>query len=496
MLLTAIWLVPIAGAVLVDLLPRAYARWTGIGVSIIALALTLIVAIMLIPSHQGFQFAVNLPWVPQYGISYTLGVDGLSVWLLVLNAFLTVVGLAVAGDTPRPRGFTALMLLLEGGMAGVFLAADLLLFYVFWEAMLIPAYFLLWLWGEGRRPDRAALKFVIFTLAGSLLMLVGVIGEYVFAGGGTHTFDLATLAANPAAPGIQFGLFFVFTLAFIIKAPIVPFHSWLPTAYRAAPIAFLVVFAGTMGKTGLYALLRIVLPLIPNPDLWWNWHAVMPVLAVISIIWGALMALSQRDLKLLVAYSSVSHMGFILLGIFSMTQEGAEGAVILMVSHGIVIASLFLIVAWIERRTGTRDLSALRQLAPRMPILAGVFLVVTLAALGLPGLSGFVGEFMTLLGAWRQAPWEAVVASVGLVLGPLYMLRAFQGAMYAPRGQDPHSGHPPASYLAPQRLPDLTWSEAWVLVPLIGVMFLIGLFPIVLTQAMTALGLALHFPWS
>lgn len=497
MLLTAVWLLPVVGAVAVDLLPRIYARYLGVAVALIELALTLVLAIAILPDRTGFQFGVNLAWVPQYGISYTLGVDGLSVWLLLLNSFLTVVGLFVTPiDTQRLRGFVALMLLLEGAMAGVFLATDLLLFYVFWEAMLIPAYFLLWLWGEGRRPEQAALRFVLYTLVGSLLMLVGVIGEYVFAGGGRHTFDLATLAAHPPSAGIQFGLFFVFTLAFVIKAPIVPFHSWLPPAYRAAPIGFLVVLAGMMGKTGLYGLLRIVLPLLPNPTLWWNWHLVMPVLAIISIIWGGLMALVQRDLKMLVAYSSVSHMGFILIGIFSLTQQGAEGAVILMVSHGLIIAALFLIVYWIERRAGTRDRQVLRNLAPRMPVLAGVFLVVTFAALGLPGLSGFVGEFMTLFGAWQQAPWEAVVAALGLVIGPLYMLRAFQGAVYAAPGQDPPPGHPPANYLAPERLPDLTWTEGWVMVPLIGLMFLIGLFPVILTHAMTTLGLALHFPWS
>lgn len=497
MLLTSIWLLPLVGAVLVDLLPRAYARWAGIAIAVVELALTLAVAIALVPNHTGFQFVVDLPWVPQYGISYSLGVDGLNVWLLVLNSVLTLVGLFVTPvDTQRMRGFVALMLALEGAMAGVFLATDLLLFYVFWEAQLIPAYFLLWLWGEGRRPDRAALRFVIYTLVGSLLMLVGVIGEYVFAGNGSHTFDLATLAAHPPTPAIQFGLFFVFTLAFVIKAPIAPFHSWLPTAYRAAPIGFLVLLAGTMGKTGLYALLRIVLPLLPHPVLWWNWQDVMPALAIFSILWGALMAINQRDIKLLVAYSSVSHMGFILLGIFSFTEQGAQGAVILMISHGLTIAALFLIVSWIERRTGTRDRSVLSNLAPRIPVLAGVFLVVTFAAAGLPGLSGFVGEFMTLFGAWQQAPWEAVVAAIGLVLGPLYLLRAFQGAVYAPPGQDPPPGHPPPSYLAPERMPDLTWGEGWVMAPLIGLMFLIGLFPIILTHAMSALGLVLHFPWS
>ncbi|MFZ0217943.1 MAG: NADH-quinone oxidoreductase subunit M [Candidatus Dormiibacterota bacterium] len=496
MLLSAIWLLPVLGAVLIDLLPKRAARTTGIAVSLIDLALTIVAAVGLVPGHHGYQFAVDLPWVPQFGASYHLGVDGISIWLLVLNAFLTVIALLAGGSVPRPRGFVALLLLLEGAMAGLFLSADLLLFYVFWEAMLIPAYFLLWLWGEGPRPAYAALKFVIFTLVGSLLMLVGVIGEYVFAGAGQHTFDLTTLAAHPATEAIQFGLFVLFALAFAVKAPIFPFHSWLPTAYAAAPTPFLVVFAGVMGKTGVYAFLRLVVPLLPHPVLWWNWDAVMPVLAVAGIIWGALMALNQRDLKMVVAYSSVSHMGFILLGIFSLTEQGQQGALIQMVNHGIIIAALFLLVAWIERRTGSRDRSVLRDLAPRMPVLAGVFMVVTLASLGLPGLNSFVGEFMTLLGAWRQAPWEAVVGAIGLVLGPLYMLRIFQGAMYAPRGQDPLPGHPPRSYTDPVKLPDLARLEAGLMVPLIALMFLIGFYPALLTSVMTALGYPLPVPWS
>jgi NADH-quinone oxidoreductase subunit M len=360
-------------------------------------------------------------------------------------------------------------------MAGVFLAVDLVLFYVFWEAMLIPAYFLLWLFGEGERPARAAIKFVLFTLAGSLLMLVGVIGEYVFTG--QQTFDLAKLATIAPSANIQFGLFFVFALAFAIKTPLFPLHSWLPTAYLAAPTPMLVTFAGVMGKAGAYGFLRIAVPLFPNPVGWWDWRWVIPSLAVAAIIWGALMAIAQRDMKLLVAYSSVSHMGFIVLGIFAYNVQGQQGAILQMVNHGIIIPALFLFVAWIADRTGTRDRSALAGLAPRMPVMAGVFTIVVLAALGLPGLNSFVGEFMTLLGAWERAPVLAAIGAVGLVLAPVYMLRMFQGAMYGePVGQRP-SGDIQAGQLA-------------LVTPLIVLMFAIGLYPYALTQLMTSVGQA------
>jgi NADH-quinone oxidoreductase subunit M len=392
-------------------------------------------------------------------------------------------------------------------MAGVFLAADLLLFYVFWEAQLIPAYFLVWQWGEGERANQAAVKFVLYTLAGSLLALVGVIGEYVYAGGGAHTFDLATLAKQPPSETLQFWLFFLFALAFAIKIPLFPFHGWLPDAYRAAPVPMLVTFAGVMGKTGAYAMLRILVPLFPHPTLWWDWNGVVPVLAVMGIIWGALMALVQRDAKLVVAYSSISHMGFVVLGIFAFNQQGQQGAVLQMVNHGIIIAALFLLVGWIQARTGTRDRAVLGDLAPRMPVLTGVFLVVTLAALGLPMLNSFVGEFMTLLGAWQFTPWLAVVASLGLVLTPVYMLRLFQGLMYARPGEQlpapvvDHGEEGPGPVAAAHGAAaavtqdDIVPRELALLVPLLLLMAVLGLYPYLLTQAMNALGFPLPVPW-
>ena len=449
----------------------------SVAAAVAALIVTAVVALIFDPNVSGYQFSEKITWIPQFHIFYRLGVDGISLWLVLLNAFLTVIAvLATPLSMKNVSRFLALMLAMSAGMAGVLMATDLVLFYVFWEAMLIPAYFLLWLFGEGDRPGRAAVKFVLFTLVGSLLMLVGVIGEYVYTG--QQTFDLAklaTIAQSNSAPAasVQFGLFFLFAIAFAIKTPLFPFHSWLPDAYAAAPTPMLVTFAGVMGKTGAYGFLRIAIPLFPDPNWLWDWRWVIPALAVGGIVWGALMAIAQRDMKMLVAYSSVSHMGFIVLGIFALNVQGQQGALLQMVNHGVIVPALFLIVAWIAERTGTRDRSAVFGLAPRMPIMAGVFLIVTLAALGLPGLNSFVGEFMTLLGAWQRAPALAVVGAIGLVLAPIYMLRLFQGAMYAER---PY----------PERVDDIGVGQLTLLAPLVVLMFALGLAPGVLTNLMTS----------
>ncbi|TAN34780.1 NADH-quinone oxidoreductase subunit M [bacterium] len=476
MTLTVIWLLPLVGAALIAFMPPRLAKWLGVVVALGALAVAAFVAFSFAPGYRGYQFTEVVPWIPQLRVFYRLGVDGISLWLVVLNAFLTVIGILATPASSRNSGrFVALMLAMSAGLAGVFMAVDLVLFYVFWEAMLIPAYFMLWLFGEGERPGRAALKFVLFTLAGSLLMLVGVIGEYIVTG--KQTFNIATLSTLAPSPALQFGLFFVFALAFAIKTPLFPFHSWLPDAYAAAPTPLLVTFAGVMGKAGAYGFLRIAVPLFPEPVGWWDWRWVVPVLAVAAIIWGALMAIAQRDMKLLVSYSSVSHMGFIVLGIFALNVQGQQGAILQMVNHGIIISALFLLVAWIADRTGTRDRAAFAGLARRMPVMAGVFIVVTLAALGLPGLNSFVGEFMTLLGAWQLAPVLAVVGALGLVLAPVYMLRLFQGTMQGvPEGPVPKS--------------DIFAGQLALLTPLIVLMFAIGLDPNVLTNLMTSVAQA------
>ena len=473
MTLTALWLLPLVGGALVAFLPPHLAKWMGALVAAVALLIAAFVAANFSPDFHGYQFTERVAWIPQLSIFYRLGVDGISLWLVVLNAFLTLIAILATPVTRRTGGFVGMMLAMSAGLAGLFTATDLVLFYVFWEAMLIPAYFLLWIYGEGPRPGAAALKFVLYTLAGSLLMLVGVIGEYISTG--HQTFDLAQLAKLAPGPSTQFALFFVFALAFAIKTPLFPFHSWLPDAYAAAPTPMLITFAGVMGKAGAYGFLRIAIPLFPQPVDWWDWRWVIPVLAVAAIIWGALMALVQSDMKLLVSYSSISHMGFIVLGIFALNIQGQQGAVIQMVNHGIIIAALFLIVGWIGDRVGTRDRMAMAGLALRMPIMAGVFAVVTFAALGLPGLNSFVGEFMTLLGAWQRAPLLAVFGAIGLVLTPVYMLRLFQGVTQgAPEGPVPKS--------------DIYAGQLGVLAPLILLMFAIGLCPNVLTSVMNSLG--------
>jgi NADH-quinone oxidoreductase subunit M len=473
MTLTALWVIPLVGGALVAFLPPRLAKWMGALVAAVALLIAGFVAANFAPDFHGYQFTEKAEWIPQLSIFYRLGIDGISLWLVVLNAFLGLIAILATPVTKRTGGFVGLMLAMSGGLAGVFLATDLVLFYVFWEAMLIPAYFLLFLYGEGTRPGSAALKFVLYTLAGSLLMLVGVIGEYIATG--HQTFDLAQLAKLAPGPSTQFALFFVFALAFAIKTPLFPFHSWLPDAYAAAPTPMLITFAGVMGKAGAYGFLRIAVPLFPQPVDWWDWRWVIPVLAVAAIIWGALMALVQSDMKLLVSYSSISHMGFIVLGIFAFNIQGQQGAVVQMVNHGIIIAALFLIVGWIGDRVGTRERTAMAGLALRMPIMAGVFAVVTFAALGLPGLNSFVGEFMTLLGAWQRAPLLAVFGAIGLVLTPVYMLRLFQGVTQgAPAGPVPKS--------------DIYAGQLGLLAPLIILMFAIGLYPNVLTSVMNSLG--------
>jgi len=475
MTLTSLWIIPLVGGALVAFLPPRQAKWFGALVALIALVVAGFVAFNFSPAFHGYQFTEKVAWIPQLTIFYRLGVDGISVWLVVLNAFLTLIAILATPVSRRTGGFVGLMLAMAGGLAGVFMATDLVLFYVFWEAMLIPAYFLLWQFGEGPRPGWAAMKFVLYTLAGSLLMLVGIIGEYVTTG--HKTFDLSVLATTPPSASTQFWLFFVFALAFAIKTPLFPFHSWLPDAYNAAPIPMLITFAGVMGKAGAYGFLRIAVPLFPQPVDWWDWRWVVPVLAVAAIIWGALMALVQSDMKMLVSYSSISHMGFIVLGIFAYNVQGQQGAVVQMVNHGIIIAALFLIVGWIADTTGVRDRSALAGLARRVPIMAGVFAVITFASLGLPGLNSFVGEFMTMLGAWQRAPLLAVFAAIGLVLTPVYMLRLFQGVT---------QGEP----LGPAPKADMYAGQLGLLAPLVVLMFVIGLYPALLTNLMTSLGQA------
>ena len=474
--LTLVLVLPLAGAGCVLIVPaaaRAAARQLGLLATIFTLALVALLIGGFQPGIPGLQFEERLDWVRNAGISYHLGVDGLSLFLLGLNALLFLLAMVTADPRmPRYKEFVLLMLILETATAGVLLALDLVLFYVFWEAMLVPLYFLIGAWGEGRRVY-AAFKFMIYTVVGSLAMLVAILAlaAVAFSQTGTLTFDWVALAQRPLAPGTQQLLYLGFALAFAIKMPLFPVHTWLPAAYPATPTPVLLVFAGLVSKLGAYGLIRFNLTLFPDAARTLGpWLA---VLAAVGILYGALMALAQPDLKRLVAYASMSHLNFIALGIFAGNRLGVEGALIQMVNHGVIIAALFLIVAMIEARTGTRQRGELRGLAGPAPVFAAVFLVVSLAALGLPGLNGFTGEFLIMLGAWDAFLPLAIAAGVGVILAAWYMLRVYQGTV-----QDA----PPQ----PARFDDLRWQDLGVLAPLLSLIVILGIIPAFFPAAVDA----------
>jgi NADH-quinone oxidoreductase subunit M len=467
-MLTAIVFLPAIGALLVVLLPESARRQikaVGVLTTAVVLGLTLAAWASFRAGEGGFQLVEQAAWMPSVGIGYHLGVDGVSLFLVVLNALLYLLGAAaMRSDLARGKAMTALLLLAEVGTTGVLLALDLILFYVFWEAMLIPLYFLIGIWGEGPRRVYAAFKFVLYTVLGSFFMLLAILALAFVSQARTHqlTFDFVALAGAGVPAEAQFLLFAGFLVAFAVKVPIFPLHAWLPDAYAAAPLPVILVLAGLVSKLGAYGLIRFNLTLFPgaarDAALW------LASLAVVGILYGAVIALVQTDLKRMVAYASLSHVNFIALGIFSLRPEGIEGAIIQMVNHGVIVAALFLIVAAIESRAGTRDRTQLGGMARSTPVLAALFLVVALAALGLPGLNGFVGEFLIMLGAWALAIPLAVGAGLSVVLAAWYMLRVYQGAM-----QDA----PPGT----ARWPDLRPSEVALLAPLLGLIIAIGVFP-------------------
>ena len=450
-------------------------------------------------SHPAFNEGnndVNQAGPPPINFSYHLGVDGLSVWLIALAALLFfLAAIALSRRQQGMRGFAALMLLSEVGVLGVLTSLDLILFYFFWEAALIPLYFLLIGWGDEHR-GRAALKFIIYTVAGSLFMLLAIIGVYFITGSqtGVYTFDVPTLIAAQSFVNSTHGsvltlfghsftllnpqdwMFLAFALAFAIKVPLVPFHSWLPDAYSSGSTPFLIFFAGIVSKLGAFGFIRYDLTLFPQAS-----HTFQPLmmgLGVLSILYGALSALAQRDIKRIVAFASISHLGFIVLGIFSLNIDGLNGAIIQMVNHGIIIAALFICVGAYEARFATRDLRTLGGLAKPMPIMAGLFLVAALAGLGMPLLNSFVGEFLTLLGAFQVSPAWAVVASLGVVLACWYMLRLYQGVTQG-RLQLPNGQVEGAATTTVARLGHLDAGavELAVLAPLVALILVIGVYP-------------------
>jgi NADH-quinone oxidoreductase subunit M len=412
---------------------------------------------------------IHLPWVSSgtgFNIGFGMGVDGLSLLMVLLTGLLTPLCILSTWDAvqDRVKGFMLFFLALETGMVGVFLATDLILFFIFWEFTLVPMYFLIGMWG-GENRVYAAIKFFIFTMSGSLLMLLAIIYIGLQAG----TFYLPDLVANRSMfAGAGLWLFLAFAAAFAIKVPMWPFHTWLPDAHVEAPTAGSVILAGVMLKMGTYGFLRFNLPLFPEVSLQAApWIA---VLAVIGIIYGAFVSYTQRDMKKLVAYSSVSHLGFVMLGIFALNEQGISGAILQMVNHGLSTGALFLIVGMLYERRHTRDLAAFGGVWKIMPLLGGLALVVSLSSMGLPGLNGFVGEFTILLGAFGSqaigSPWFAGVATVGVILAAVYLLVLYERIFLGPV-TDTETSH----------LRDINLREILILVPLLVLIFWIGLYP-------------------
>jgi len=417
------------------------------------------------PGSVGFKLEVFTPWISSVHINYHLGVDGISIFLIHLITFLTPVGILASWNDikHRVKEFHIMLLLLETGVIGIFVSLDLFLFFLFWEFGLIPLTFLIGIWGHGRR-IYAAVKFLIFTLAGSIFMLVGIIWIY----NRTGTFDLPTIQAMIQRgvvvfpPSTEMLLFLCFFVAFAIKVPIFPVHTWLPDAHTEAPTAGSVDLAGVLLKTGAYGLIRICLPLFPDAS-----HEAAPyigILAIISIIYGALVAMMQPNLKRMVAYSSVSHMGFVVLGIFAFSQIALQGAVYVMLAHGISTGALFLLVGMLYERRHTFEITEFGGLTTPMPNYAAFFLFTVLASLGLPLLSGFVGEFLVLLGTYQDHWKWATLAATGVVLSACYLLWAYQRVFY---GEITHQKN--------RDLPDVNNREKWVLVTMCFLMLWLGL---------------------
>jgi NADH-quinone oxidoreductase subunit M len=431
--------------------------------------------------NSTFLFNEQFTWISGFGINYSLGVDGISLLLVALTALLTVICIGASFRIEQKiKNYMAFMLLLECGILGVFLLTNLFLFYIFWEVMLIPAYFLVGSWG-GERRVYAAIKFVLYTSVGSLLMLAGIIALGYYhqqAAGGSYTLDLATLMNGTLPSGVQTWLFLAFAAAFAVKVPLVPFHSWLPDAYSEAPAPVTAMLAGAMSKTGAYGFLRFCLPLFPNAA-----HYFAPLintLAVIGILYCALMALVQIDIKRLLAYSSISHLGIIMLGIFAFNVQGVEGSVLQMVNHGITIAALFLIAGFIEVRTGTRKLNDFGGFALRIPVLAVVMLIAALSSLGLPGLNSFAGEFLILLGVFRAHTVFGVLGTAVIVPAAWYMIRFFMGVMEGPLQKEGVVG----ALVRKGTLRDINVGEFVAILPLLALIFYIGFQPNPLTNLM------------
>ena len=462
---------PVAGIGLLLFLNKENQR----GLKIATMAISLVEFCFSLPLWFSFngqtaamQFVERRDWIPSYGISYYVGVDGFSLLLILLTTFLTpICVLATWEDIQhRVKEFMICLLALMSGMIGVFVSLDLFLFYVFWEVMLIPMYLLIGVWGNPARRVYAAIKFFLFTMFGSLLMLVAILVLYFHYGAttGTYTFDLLKMYGLNIPFHMQFWMFLAFGLAFAIKVPMFPFHTWLPDAHTEAPTVGSVILAAVLLKMGIYGFLRFNMPLFPQAA-----HYFVPlfsILALIGIIYGALVSMMQKDLKRLIAFSSVSHLGFVMLGIFTFTMPGVQGGIIQMINHGLSTGALFLIVGMIYERRHTRMIADFGGLSTPMPVYAAIFLIVSLSSIGLPGLNGFVGEFLILLGTFKTNKLYAVLGATGVIFAACYMLWMFQRVMFGEVTNDKN-----------RDLKDLSWREIAIFAPLILFIVWIGVYP-------------------
>ncbi|MBA3779217.1 MAG: NADH-quinone oxidoreductase subunit M [Chloroflexi bacterium] len=475
-ILTLITFVPLAGALLIAFLPRGrpdLARWAALITSLVSFVLSL----LLLPAFEvgapGFQFKEQADWIPAFGIQYKLGIDGISLALVVLTTTLSWISiLASFGPIKdRVKEYMISFLILEVGMIGVFVALDTFLFYIFFEIVLVPMYLIIGIWGGANR-IYATLKFVLYTLIGSLLMLVAILAtafsfQALNGGNWAGAFDYEQLRGFGFDPGFQAFAFLAFALAFAIKVPMFPFHTWLPDAHVEAPTAGSVILAGVLLKLGGYGFIRYAVPLFPDAAV--TFAPAIIVLSLIAIIYGAIVALVQPDLKKLVAYSSVSHMGFVTLGIFVFQQQGLEGAVLQMVNHGVITGALFLCVGVIYERTHDRTIARMGGLAAPVPVYAALLGFFMLASLGLPGLSGFVGEFLVVLGTFDVMPGAAFVAMLVVVLSAAYLMWMFQRVVFGELSDFLRGiGH---------HLTDVTPVELLTLTPLVALTLLLGVFP-------------------
>ncbi len=474
-LLSAIVALPVAGALALLGLGRgrdALVRQVALGISLVTFVLSLALVAGFDASSADFQFVERHAWLPDFGVSYHVGIDGISLWLVVLTTFLTPIALLCSWESVehRVRDFSLFMLTLEAAMIGVFVSLDLFLFYVFWDAMLIPMYFLIGIWGYDRR-IYAAIKFILYTMAGSVLMLLAILwlAYHHQAVTGVPSFDLELLTALDVPRSAEIWLFLAFAVAFAIKVPLFPFHTWLPDAHVQAPTAGSVILAGVLLKMGTYGLLRFAFPLFPEATIvFLPWLA---TLSVIGIVYGALVAMVQPDMKKLVAYSSVSHLGFVVLGLSALNVNGVQGSVYQMLAHGISTGGLFLIVGMLSDRRHTRQISEFGGLKSVAPKLVAAFLLITLASVALPGMNGFVGEFLIIIGAFGSTALEGAriytaIAATGVILSAVYMLWMFQRVNYGPLTNDKNRG-----------LRDLSVREWFVIAPICAMAIFMGVAP-------------------